>query len=150
MDFSKKINHKSDFDVLLHITDANGAEVGFPAFDFAAVFKTSGGGVYEAGQQDGEKINVSDVSGKVRVAFDGHNLKPGNLSLEFSANVADPSYPDGKKLTVIPVKTDIVLVGTEATAITPTIELILPFAVAEESQEQSEQQDGDGKVDDES
>lgn len=134
MDFSRKVNSKSDFDVLLHIADAEGKAVGFPEFDFVLKFTSSGDRKYEAGQANGFKRGVSDVDGDVRVVFNNHKLLPGTLNLEVRADVENDIYPDGKKLYVFDVPTNITLVsGAGDTSSDIVIDVTLPFAVGTSS-----------------
>lgn len=133
MDFSKKVNYQSDFDVLLNITDENGKALGYPDFDFMAKFES--GSSYEVGQKGGVKRGVSDQDGKVKIVFNDHKLSPGTLKLVFSADVPDPSYPDGKKLHVVPVETDIDLTtGVSETSTGIVIDVKLPFSLPEQSE----------------
>lgn len=137
MDFSRQVNYKSDFDVLLNVKDSAGEDIGFPDFDFLVTFRTNGQKVFEAGQVGGVKRGVSDVSGKVRIAFDNHGLMPGELKMEFRADVEDVIYPDGKKLTVINVPTNITLTtenGEENSGL--NIDVNLPFVLTLDSNEE--------------
>ena len=134
MDFSRQVNYKSDFDVLLHVVDANGKAVGFPAFDFVLTFSSSGQKKFEAGQANGFKRGVSDADGDIRVVFNDHGLLPGVLCLEVRADVENDIYPDGKKLYVFSVPTNINLTS-EAGEVSSDIEIEvkLPFAVCSSS-----------------
>ena len=96
MDFSRQVNYKSDFDVLLHVVDANGKAVGFPSFDFVLTFTSSGQKRFEAGQANGFKRGISDADGKVRVVFNDHGLLPGMLNLEVRADVENDIYPTAR------------------------------------------------------
>ena len=134
MDFSRKVNYKSDFDVLLHIVDADGNAVGFPTFDFVLTFTTSGQVRFEAGQANGIKRGVSDADGKVRVVFNDHHLLTGVLNLEVRANVENDIYPDGKKLYVFEVPTNIELhYGASEVSSDIEIEMTLPFSTGSSS-----------------
>jgi len=139
MDFSRQVNYQSDFDVLLHIVDSENRAVGFPDFDFVLVFTTSGNNKVEAGQQDGVQRNVEDKDGDVRIVFNSHKLLPGKLNLEVRTNIADETYPDGKKLTVFKVAdTNITLVSGDSDATTGLkIDVKLPFAYQKESSSSS-------------
>ena len=133
MDFSRKVNYQSNFDVLLNIVDQDGKAVGYPNFDFMVKFEC--GSSYEAGQKGGVKKGVSDEDGKVKIVLNNHRLSPGSLRLVFSADIADPSYPDGKKLHVVPVETDIELVtGVSETSTGIVIDVKLPFSIETESE----------------
>ena len=134
MDFSRQVNYKSDFDVLLHVVDANGKAVGFPSFDFVLTFTSSGQKRFEAGQANGFKRGISDADGKVRVVFNDHGLLPGMLNLEVRADVENDIYPDGKKLYVFSVPTNINLTsGPGEVSSDIEIEVTLPFAVGSSS-----------------
>lgn len=139
MDFSRQVNYQSDFDVLLHVKDAEGNDVGFPAFDFFATFTSTGGGKkVEAGQVNGVKRGMKDVDGEIQIAFDNHGLMPGKLELEFQTDVENAIYPDGKKLTVFKVPTDITLTnkqGDESTGL--KIDVMLPFTIGSGSSSSS-------------
>jgi len=138
MDFSRQVNYKSDFDVLLHVVDADGNAVGFPTFDFVLAFTSSGQNKFEAGQANGFKRGVSDADGDIRVVFNDHHLLPGTLNLEVRADVENDIYPDGKKLYVFEVPTNITLTsgaGEVSTGI--SIDVNLPFAVGSASSSSS-------------
>lgn len=138
MDFSRQVNYQSDFDVLLHIVDANNKAVGFPDFDIVFTFTTIGGTKVQAGQQDGVKRGVTDVDGDIRVIFDNHKLLPGVLQLEVRTNTPEPTYPDGKKLTVFTVPTNITLTDKASEVSTGLlIDVKLPFAYQQESSSSS-------------
>ncbi len=138
MDFSRQVNYQSDFDVLLHIVDVNNAPVGFPDFDFILTFTTNGGNKVQAGQQDGVKRGVVEENGDLKIAFDNHKLLPGVLNLEVRTNIEDATYPDGKKLTVFTVPTNITLVsGASEVSTGMKIDVKLPFAYQKESSSSS-------------
>ena len=141
MDFSRKVNYQSDFDVLLNLIGEDGKPVGYPDFDFMVKFEC--GGTYEVGQKGGVKRGVSEEDGKVKVVLNDHKLSPGTLKLVFSADIADPTYPDGKKMHVVPVETDVNLI-TEVSEVSTgiVIDVKLPFSVAKE--ESSDEESGDG------
>lgn len=139
MDFSRQVNYKSDFDVLLRVADSEGNAVGFPSFDFVLTFGSSGQRRFEAGQANGFKRGVSDAGGDIRVVFNDHRLLPGALTLEVRADVENDIYPDGKKLYVFDVPTNITLVdgaGEVSTGI--VIDVTLPFAVPSGSSSSSD------------
>lgn len=140
MDFTKQVNYRSDFSVLLHVVDINDKAVGFPDFDFLFTFTTNGGAKVEGGKQGEIQRNVKDVNGDIMVIFDNHKLMPGVLNLEVQTNVPDEIYPDGKKKTVFKVPTNISLVNGEGdTGINLTIEVKLPFEYAKDSSSSSEE-----------
>ena len=145
MDFTKKVNYQSDFDVLLNLIGEDGKAIGFPDFDFSAKFES--GVAYEVGQKGGVQKGVSDADGKVKVVFNSHKLSPGELKLTFSADIPDETYPDGKKLHVVPVKTDVRLT-TEASEVSTGIEIDvkLPFSYskAESEAEAGDDESGEG------
>ncbi len=144
MDFSKQVNYQSDFDVLLHLTDADGNDIGYPDFDFTAKF--SSGATYEVGQKNGVKRGVAEANGNVKVVFNDHKLSPGELKLTFSADIPDEDYPDGKKLHVVPVKTDIYLTS-EASEVSTGIEIEVKLPFSSEPQGEvspmNEEEEGD-------
>ena len=140
MDFSKQVNYKSDFDVLLHLTDAEGNAVGFPDFDFLLTFFTSGQKKFEAGQVDGTKRGVSDAEGDVRVVFNNHGLPAGVLNLEIRADVRNSLYPDGKKLQVFTVPTNITLTAENGETSTGLkIDVTLPFTIEAEPEDNTDE-----------
>ena len=142
MDFSRQVNYQSDFDVLLHLIDADGNDVGYPDFDFTAKF--SSGGSYEVGQKNCVKRGVAEADGNVKVVFDSHKLSPGELKLTFTADVPNEDYPDGKKLHVIPVKTDIFLTSEVSEVSTGiVIDVKLPFSVSPEGDAPQIEDDGE-------
>ena len=138
MDFSRQVNYKSDFDVLLHVVDAGGRAVGFPGFDFVLTFTSNGQARYEAGQANGFKRGVADAGGDIQVVFNDHRLLPGELRLEVRADVENDIYPDGKKLYVFDVPTNISLVsGASEVSSGIVIEMTLPFTVTPASSSSS-------------
>lgn len=143
MDFTKQVNYQSDFDVNIHFKDADNKVIAKPAFDFLLTFTTTGGNKVEAGQQDGMQRNYKEVEGGIKVVFDNHKLLPGTLNLEARVNEANPDYPDGKKLTVINVPTDITLTANAGEVSSDIdIEVKLPFVVEQGSSSSSEESEG--------
>ena len=144
MDFSRQVNYKSDFDVLLHVKDVNGNDVGFPEFDFLLTFSTSGQKKFEAGQVDGVKRGVSDADGDIRVVFNSHGLLTGDLMLEFRADEKNDLYPDGKKLTVMTVPTNITLTADNGEVSTGLkIDVVLPFSATEDNASEADPAEGE-------
>lgn len=91
------INHKSDFPLLIRLTDSGGNPVPFPECDWEAIFWTSSKAItYVAARRDGEFINCRPQSdGAVLFVFNSHRLPPGQLHWAFRPALPDELYPDG-------------------------------------------------------
>lgn len=91
------INHKSDFPLIIRLTDSGGNPVPFPECDWEAIFWTSSKAItYVAARRDGEFINCRPQSdGAVLFVFNSHRLPPGQLHWAFRPALPDELYPDG-------------------------------------------------------
>lgn len=108
----KKINYKSDFDLILNLTDCEGREIGWPSHDWTSRFRTVGSArAFTASCRGGECVNCYNDGGRIRVVFDGHGLGCGRLHCEFAIEIPDSSYPDGFHRVVTATDLDVELVG---------------------------------------
>lgn len=125
----KRINHKSDFDAILHMRDCRGNMVGFPAFDWTARFWTSSkANAYTASCLGGVCTNCFNDGGRIHVVFAGHRLTPGALQVDIRTGLPDGNYPDGTRWEVTPQPTDIELVAGKGDCGTiADMEVMLPY-----------------------
>lgn len=99
----RKINHKSDFTLILKLRACKGGkpcgelvEVPFPAHDWEARFWTwSKANCFTASRKGGVNRNCIDDGGNILVVFDNHGLLAGRLWVEYTEWVPDSTYPDG-------------------------------------------------------
>lgn len=110
----RRINYKSDFDFILHLysclVDAEGKEVkgsrkelGWPDYDWTAKFWTaSKANAYTASCIGGECVNCREDNGMIRIVVNDHHMGPGQLKVEFRAELPDGLYPDGYQRNVVP------------------------------------------------
>lgn len=105
-------------------------EIGFPDYDFRAVFYTDGNkaNAYTASCIGGKCTNCFNDNGRVCVVFNNHRLGLGVLNVEFTAYIPDGYYPDGDQRSVVPAPLDVKLVR-HATPCPKDIEvdLMLPY-----------------------
>lgn len=125
----RRINCKSDFDLILRLTSCNGEEIGFPDYDWIATFYTwSPANSYTASCIGGVCTNCFNDNGQIHVVFDNHHLTAGSLRCGFTIELPDEIYPDGNRRIVTPLALGVELVrdkgdcGTEA-----EVEAILPY-----------------------
>lgn len=87
-------------------------EIGFPDYDFRAVFYTDGNkaNAYTASCIGGKCTNCFNDNGRVCVVFNNHRLGLGVLNVEFTAYIPDGYYPDGDQRSVVPAPLDVKLV----------------------------------------
>lgn len=125
----KRINHKSDFDAILHMRDCRGSMVGFPEFDWTARFWTSSkANAYTASCLGGVCTNCFNDGGRIHVVFAGHRLTPGVLQVDIRTGLPDGIYPDGTRWEVTPQPTDIELVvGKGDCGTIVDMEVMLPY-----------------------
>lgn len=112
------IYHKSDFDFILPLTDAEGNGIGWPSCDWEARFTTAGnprgytasciGGVCRYCVRDGDSV---------RIIAAGHGLLPGRVRCEFSMMVPDSRYPGGRRKVAGLYDLDIRLTDEPGTAV---------------------------------
>lgn len=92
----KRINHKSDFDLILRLKDCRGRDIGWPGFDWEARFWTwNKASSYTASRKGDALANCFEDGGRIHVVFAGHRLGPGTLKVELRAWLPDGIYPGG-------------------------------------------------------
>lgn len=107
----RHINYKSDFDFLLHLTDAEGNRIPVPDCDWSGKFYTSSSlNAVEIWRRDGVTHCCTVEGDGIRVVMDNHGLSPGRLQAEFRVFLPDELYPDGTRREVMPEALDIELV----------------------------------------
>lgn len=78
----KEINYKSDFDFILTLKTCNGADIGFPDYDWEAnVFTVSNKNGFKVSCIGGVCTNCYNDEGRIHVVCDNHGLLPGELRL---------------------------------------------------------------------
>lgn len=137
----RKINQKSDFDLLLDLQlcvkhddgTCSKSNVGFPDYDWTAKFYTFNmWNAYIASKRGDVLTNCFDDGGRIHVVFNNHKLGNGMLKCEFSAYIPDAVYPDGHRLTVTKQTIDVELVSDASDC--PSIadvEFIMPYIKGE-------------------
>ena len=109
----KKINYKSDFDLIVRLKDCEGTEVPWPECDWDATFWTSGMASYAASYKaaTGEYKNCfREADGSMHFVFDSHGLGIGELKWQPHFALENPVYADGYKDTFSRAALDIELV----------------------------------------
>lgn len=124
-----KINYKSDFDFLLHLTDCQGGLVGCPEMDWEAhLYTTSRLNAYTAWRRGDEMHNCYNDGGEIHIVMNDHRLSPGTLNVEFHVMLPNDIYPDGVRDLYTPESLDITLTrerGDECTA--ADADIIAPY-----------------------
>lgn len=93
-----KKNFKEEFDAILTVRDGRGTDIGFPAFDFRAVFYTNEPArCYTASCIGGECVNCHNDGDKIHVVFNRHGLLPGIIKCRFESLLPNGIYPDGNR-----------------------------------------------------
>lgn len=136
----KRINYKSDFDFILLLysclVDSDGKEVEgsrkeleWPDYDWRALIYTSvKSNGFTASCVGGVATNCYNDNGKIHVVVDGHHIGPGQLRVEFTAELSREIYPDGAQRKVFAQLLDIELVtGHGDCPSAAEAELLLPF-----------------------
>lgn len=125
----RKVNYKSDFDIVLNLTDCRGKKVSFPECDWEALFWTSiKAKAFVASCKGGVFYNCRKYGDGVRFVFDGHGLGPGKLQWEFHAAVPNDIYPDGFQDLYTPQSLDVELVtGASDCTTDAEAEVIAPY-----------------------
>lgn len=115
----KKVNYKSDFDLILHletcVQNDDGTverkDVGFPDHDFVATFWTASKvNTFVASCINGVMTNCFNDGGQIHVVFDNHKLSKGRLMVELHTLLPNGIYPDGTQDIYEPHPLDIELV----------------------------------------
>lgn len=95
----RKINYRSDFDIVLKLKDPSDPKktVPFPDCDFSAVFYTwSRTKCYRIGRRGDEYTNCfPDSDGGIHVVFNDHDLGRGQLKWEPHFELPNDLFPDG-------------------------------------------------------
>lgn len=136
----KRINYKSDFDFILHLysclvgndgkeVEGSRKELGWPDYDFKALFYTSvKSNGYTASCVGGVATNCYNDNGKIHVVVDGHHIGPGQLRVDFSAELPREIYPDGQQRKVFTQPLGIELVtGCGECPSAAEAEVLLPY-----------------------
>ena len=125
----RKINYKSDFDFILDIVNADGARIGWPAYDWELTLWA--GSVYStltASRRGDRLVNCFEDGGRIHVVVNSPRLGTGRLKAEFHAVLPDGIYPDGTRDTFEPQELDIELVtGRSDEGGDMEVTLTLPF-----------------------
>lgn len=94
----KKINYKSDFDLIVRLKDCEGTEVPWPECDWDVTFWTSGMASYAASYKSatGEYVNCfREADGSMHFVVDSHGLGIGVLKWQPHFALENPIYADG-------------------------------------------------------
>lgn len=134
----RKQNFKSDFDFVLALKDSDGNDLGFPKINWE-LFLLSGSRElgYTASYQYGEKENIVEESGKIRVIVDRHEFPVGELLYEFTAEIPDEAFPDGSRKVFVKGSTDIEIVNDKGQTLTDvTVPVTVPHLKKEEEKKE--------------
>ena len=125
----RHINHESDFDFSLPLTDCQGNDLGWPDWDWEVrLWTTSPADSYRVGCRGGVPYGCFNDGGRVHVVVNKHGLRPGVLRAKAVALLPNGIYPDGIQRLVRPGTISIELVRGAGDCPTATeIELMLPF-----------------------
>lgn len=111
----QSVNHRSDFDLLLHLYARDGNEIGFPECDWKAEFSTwSPANAFIASCCGGVCTNCYNDGGVIHVVFNGHKLGPGVLKVRFTLENPNGIYGDGTERIVTPATLGVELVREAA------------------------------------
>lgn len=122
-------NYQSDFDAIINIKTCNDKDLGFPTYDWEAIFYTSASAsTYNASSIKGVTTNCFDDNGKIHVVFNNHGLQSGDLMVKFISHLPNGIYPDKDEIIVSPQKTGIKLVrGAGCYGTIEDIQLVMPY-----------------------
>ena len=122
-------NYQSDFDAIINIKTCNDKDLGFPTYDWEAIFYTSASAsTYTASSIKGVTTNCFDDNGKIHVVFNNHGLQSGDLMVKFISHLPNDIYPDKDEIVVSPQKTGIKLVrGAGCCGTIEDIQLVMPY-----------------------
>lgn len=132
----KKINYKSDFDLLATMkcydTSGKEIEIGFADYDWELDLYTGCGNyepkVYKVSYIGGKATNCFNDNGKVHIVCDNHNLNLGVLNGTIKAKIPNAIYPDGTQLIASPLTFAIELVADGGDTPSPIeVEIMLPY-----------------------
>lgn len=111
----RRINYKSDFDFVLHLSDARGEEIGWPDCDWKlAIWSVSRDRSLVASCVDGDCCNCFNDDGKIHIIADNHRLGVGRLKCELVMEIPDGRYPDGYQRMVLRRRLDVELVAGDS------------------------------------
>lgn len=150
----RRVNYKSDFDFVLRLwtvlTDSGGAETErrellWPEYDWTAVLWTgSRANGYTVGCYGGVPLNCYEDGGRIHVVVDGHRMGPGELRVEFRAELPREVYPDGYQRNVVPEPLGIVLTAGRGDVPTEMeAELLLPYIKGDKGDKGDKGEKGD-------
>lgn len=130
----RKQNFKSDFDFVLALRDSDGNDLGFPEINWELLLLSGSRQLaYTASYQYGEKENVKNDNGKIKVIVDRHEFPAGELLYEFTAEIPDESFPDGSRKVFVTGSTDIEIVAEKGQTLTDvTVPVVVPYLKKEE------------------
>lgn len=106
-----EINYKADFDLIISLLDIKGRLMPFPDYDFTIRLTSQGQlPAFVASQRSGVLHNCSDDQGRIHIYADNHGLRPGPLTLEFTAYIPDANFADGTRRLPVVEQLDVHLV----------------------------------------
>ncbi|MCM1079674.1 MAG: hypothetical protein NC344_10275 [Bacteroidales bacterium] len=107
-----EVNYKSDFKIKLRLSNCLGEDIGIPNFNWRVeIFSGFKVNTYKASYAGGLYTNAyADIKdGHVWIVCQDHSLSPGQVTLEFIADIPDSTYPSGHKSVAIICKTGMTL-----------------------------------------
>ncbi len=124
-----QLNRNNDLDFILTLRDAEGRDVGFPAWDWTAKFYTNWiDNAAEASSIGGKLYNCFNDDSRIHVVINNHKLDAGKLRVKFTAHIPNDIYPDGEQRVVVAEISGLDLVaGTGDIPTAAEIALQLPF-----------------------
>lgn len=122
-------NHKSDFDLVLLVADANDKTVNMNNYDWTARFSTTRGSRSFIAEHRGKATNNAFIEyGAPHIIFNDHCLGVGQLMLELTVLVKDENFPDGSRRVVTPIHLPVELVSNQGnTGTSAQVNISLPF-----------------------
>jgi len=116
---------------ILRLRDAEDRDIGFPTFDFRARFHCAGSArSFTASYIGGRCVNCHNHDGRLEIICADHGLPPGQLLVDFHADIPDSCFPDGRRPSVRPLPLDIELtIGPSDLPTAAEVEATVPFIV---------------------
>ena len=141
----RKVNYKSDFDFILKLTDCRGNAVGWPQYDWTAVFWTATrANSFTASHHGDELVNCFEDNGQIHIVCNSPRMGRGVLRVEFHAEIPDAIYPDDVRDTYEPQPLEIELVDGAGDCPTDMeVELMLPYIKGEKGDKGDRGEKGD-------